>query len=112
MPSWKVRTFPAKSTEILEGHRKDVRRSDPFGESLFDGPGRDLAPRHKHKLGENIPNVAFDGSFADNEHFGDLAVAFSLGNQACHFTLARRQPSKGLFGGPAWCRRGPLGEHR
>ncbi len=46
--------------------------------------------------------MSFDGSFANDEFLGDLAIAFSLGNQGCHCALPRSQSSKGFFGGAVW----------
>src|SRR6266568_6013971 len=96
---------------FLKEWGRTVRRSGPFGKPFFNCPCTDLPASLNTELEHDVSHVGFDGSFADNEHLGDLAVAFSLGNQACHFTLASRQPSKGLFGGTAWCQRALLGQH-
>jgi hypothetical protein len=45
-------------------------------QTFFNRPGPDLPARLNIELEHDVSHVGFDGSFADHEYPGDLAVAF------------------------------------
>ena len=50
-------------------------------------------------LGEEVVDVALDGGFVDHEALRDLAVGETLGDEAEHFRLSRRETVReGLLG--------------
>ena len=60
-----------------------------LGQAFFDRPGRDLPPRGEAQLEHDIAYVSLDGSFAQYQGIGDLAVEASLGDLYRNLTFAR-----------------------
>ena len=60
----------------------------PWSEPFLNRPDPDLPGRLNAELEHDVSHVGFDISFANYKHLSELAITFSLCNQASHLALA------------------------
>ena len=58
-----------------------VRRTLAFRQPSFDDPRRDLCPRGKAQLPQDIAHMPFGGSFAYHQEISNLPARFALSNE-------------------------------
>jgi len=73
--------------DFWRGSSLKVRRAFAFRQPSLDGPRRDLCPRAKAQLPQNIAHMPFGGSFAEHQEISNLPARFALSNKCCYFVF-------------------------
>ena len=73
-------TFPSSR------RRRDLLPQQPS--IVLGRPGDDFLARGEAELGEDVADVGLDGSLADREVVGDVAVGEMTGQERGHFAFA------------------------
>ena len=69
---------------------EEVRRDLIFRQPFFNDPRRDLRPRGKAQIPEDIAHMPLGGSFAKHQQIGNLPARFALRNECRYLAFTCR----------------------